>query len=70
MILEALASGTPVIGENLGGVNNVIFSEKTGLLCALGAVEDFTQTIVHLLTPDSLRWQMDMKRRKYALSQR
>lgn len=68
--LEALASGTPVIGANSGGVKNVVFSGKTGLLCTPGAVEEYTQAIAHLLTHDSLRWQMGMEGRKYALTQR
>ena len=70
VVLEALASGTPVVGANSGGVKNVIQSEITGKLCEPGNVDEFTTTIVDLLSHDSLRWQMSMEGRKYAMSQR
>lgn len=68
--LEALASGTPVIGANSGGVKNIIHTEVTGLLCESGKAQEFINAIIHLLSRDSLRWQMGMEGRKYALSQR
>ncbi|WP_394231431.1 glycosyltransferase family 4 protein [Niallia oryzisoli] len=70
VVLEALASGTPVIGADSGGVKNIISSGKTGLLCAPGAAEEFNEAIVQLLSHDSLRWQMGMEGRKFALTQR
>jgi glycosyltransferase involved in cell wall biosynthesis len=70
VVLEALASGTPVVGANSGGVKNIIHTEVTGLLCESGKVQEFTHSIIHLLTHDSVRWQMGMEGRKYALSQR
>ena len=36
VVLEALASGTPVVGANSGGVKNIIHTEVTGLLCESG----------------------------------
>ena len=44
--------------------------EITGTLCNPGESQEFTNSIVQLLTHDSLRWQMGMEGRKYALSQR
>ena len=70
VVLEALASGTPVIGANSGGVKNVIQSDVTGKLCEPGNVDEFITTIMELLSHDSLRWQMSMEGRKYAMSQR
>ncbi|WP_338447981.1 glycosyltransferase family 1 protein [Niallia oryzisoli] len=70
VVLEALASGTPVIGADSGGVKNVITSGKTGFLCAPGEADEYNQAIVHLLSHDSLRWQMGMEGRNYALTQR
>ena len=60
MVLEALASGTPVIGANSGGVKNVVQSGVTGALCHPGESKEFTNAIVQFLTHDSLRWQMGM----------
>ena len=70
VVLESLASGTPVIGVNSGGVKNVIQAGVTGNLCEPGDSQEFTNAIVHLLSHDSLRWQMGMEGRKFALSQR
>ncbi|MEH7113122.1 glycosyltransferase family 1 protein [Neobacillus niacini] len=70
VVLEALASGTPVIGANSGGVRNIISMGVTGHLCEPGNAEEFTQRIVQLLTNDSLRRQMSLNARKYALTQK
>lgn len=70
VVLEALASGTPVIGSNSGGVRNIISHGTNGILCEPGAVNQFIYAITHLLSHDSKRWQMAMEGRKYALSQR
>ncbi|MFF2447834.1 glycosyltransferase family 4 protein [Neobacillus sp. NPDC058068] len=68
--LEALASGTPVIGANSGGVKNIIKSGITGLLCTPGNVQEFTAAIIQLLNNPPLRKQMAIAGRNYALSQR
>lgn len=69
VVLEALASGTPVIGARAGGVQNIIKPESTGLLCKPGNVEEFSEAIQHLLTHEPLRKQMGMAGREYALTQ-
>lgn len=70
VVLEALASGTPVIGSNSGGVKNILSQGITGILCEPRDTAGFVQAICRLLTRDSERWQMGMEGRKYALSQR
>ena len=70
VVLEALASGTPVIGANAGGVKNIISTGVTGHLCESGNAEDFIQRIVQLLSNDHLRAQMAINARKYALTQK
>ncbi|OIK10468.1 glycosyl transferase [Bacillus sp. MUM 116] len=69
VVLEALASGTPVIGANAGGVKNIIKPGVTGYLCTPGNVEEFTNSIQKLLHHDSLRIQMGWEGRNSALSQ-
>jgi glycosyltransferase involved in cell wall biosynthesis len=69
VVLEALASRTPVIGANSGGVKNIIHDGITGTLCEPGEVLSFTNSIIHLLSHDSLRWQMGLEGRKFAFSQ-
>ncbi|WP_428909605.1 glycosyltransferase family 4 protein [Niallia sp. Krafla_26] len=70
VVLESLASGTPVIGANSGGVKNVIQDDVTGILCEPDNSSEFADSIVKLLSHESLRWQMRSEGRKYALSQR
>jgi glycosyltransferase involved in cell wall biosynthesis len=68
--LEALASGTPVIGANAGGVKHIISNGITGYLCEPGNVEYFVNRIVQLLGNDSFRNQLSLNARKYALTQK
>ncbi|KGM46390.1 glycosyltransferase family 1 protein [Neobacillus niacini] len=70
VVLEALASGTPVIGANSGGVKYIISNRVNGYLCEPGDAEDFIKRILHLLDNDSLRVQMGINARKYALTQK
>jgi glycosyltransferase involved in cell wall biosynthesis len=70
VVLEALASGTPVIGANAGGVKNIISAGVTGYLCEPGNAEDFTKSILHLLDNEPLQVQMARNARKYALTQK
>ena len=68
--LESLASGTPVVGANSGGVKHVVQQGVTGFLCEPGNDQEFASSIDKLLSHDSLRWQMGSEGRQYALTQR
>ncbi|NRD77397.1 glycosyltransferase family 1 protein [Bacillus sp. BRMEA1] len=70
VVLEALASGTPAICANSGGVKNIINAGKTGELCTPARPQEFAQAIHSLLINESLRKQMGIEGRKYALTQR
>ncbi|MGH7678077.1 MAG: N-acetyl-alpha-D-glucosaminyl L-malate synthase BshA [Gemmatimonadaceae bacterium] len=54
--LEALASGTPVIGTNVGGLPEVVQNGETGILCGVGDVDGMAGSAVALLT-DPDRWE-------------
>jgi L-malate glycosyltransferase len=54
--LEALASGVPVIGANVGGLPEVVRSGETGYLGAVGDVDAMADAAVDLLS-DEVRWQ-------------
>jgi glycosyltransferase involved in cell wall biosynthesis len=69
VVLEALASGTPAVTANSGGVKNIIKSGKTGFTCEPGDTEAFTEAIVHLLKNDRLRKKFSSDARLYALEQ-
>lgn len=70
VVLEALASGTPAIGANAGGVKHIISNGVTGHLCEPGNVEEFVNRIIQLLGNDDFRGQMSLNARKYALTQK
>ena len=53
--LEALASGTPVIGTNVGGLPEVVRDGETGVLCAVGDVEGMAGAAVELLQNEA-KW--------------
>lgn len=69
VVIEALASGTPAITANYGGVKNIIKAGVTGYLCETGNVMEFTNAILKLLENDSLRKQFGIEGRNYALTQ-
>jgi N-acetyl-alpha-D-glucosaminyl L-malate synthase BshA len=54
--LEALASGTPVIGTNVGGLPEVVRDGETGVLCGVGDVAGMSKAAIDLLT-DEKKWQ-------------
>ncbi len=69
VVIEALASGTPVIGANSGGVKNIVKPGVTGYLCEPGNVEEFIKRIILLLEQNELRTQLGIEGRSYALTQ-
>ncbi|MDV2886023.1 glycosyltransferase family 1 protein [Alkalihalophilus pseudofirmus] len=69
VVLEALASGTPAIVADKGGVREIVEHEKTGMICKSGNAESFVQAITKLLYSPSQRLEMGFAARTYALSQ-
>jgi N-acetyl-alpha-D-glucosaminyl L-malate synthase BshA len=54
--LEALASGTPVVGSKAGGLVEVVKEGVTGALCEVGDVDAMARASVEILS-DRERWQ-------------
>lgn len=54
--LEALASGTPVVGSRAGGLVEVVKEGVTGALCEVGDVEAMAAASIEILA-DRDRWQ-------------
>ncbi|GAA0303628.1 glycosyltransferase involved in cell wall biosynthesis [Gracilibacillus halotolerans] len=69
VVLEALASGLPVIGANAGGVGNIIKDGKTGFLCEPRNREVFVKQTEKLLENNLLRKNFADEARKYACTQ-
>ena len=55
VFLEALASGTCVVGSNVGGIPDVIEHNKTGLLVRQKDPEQLSNSIIRLLRNEKLR---------------
>ncbi len=54
VLLEALASGTPVVGSDLGGIPDIIQDGETGLLARPGDPEHLAGTCLRILTDREL----------------
>lgn len=69
VVLEAMASGTAVIGAEAGGVADNIRHGRTGLLCKPGSVSDFVEAVERLYYDPSLREKLAREGRRYTLHQ-
>jgi glycosyltransferase involved in cell wall biosynthesis len=57
-LIEAQASGTPVISTNVGGVENVVEHGKTGFLADFTAEAKMTEHLLTLIEDENLRTMM------------
>jgi glycosyltransferase involved in cell wall biosynthesis len=57
-LLEALASGVPVVSTEVGGIPEVIESGKTGYLVPKGSAEFLAKRVVELLQDPSKAAQL------------
>ncbi|MCD8511749.1 MAG: glycosyltransferase family 1 protein [Bacillus sp. (in: Bacteria)] len=69
VVLEAQASGLPVIGANAGGVKNLIKEGHAGFLCEPKNVDEFVRKTARLLVQDELREVLGKQAREFALEQ-
>ena len=68
VVLEAMASGLPVVTVNSGGVKDSMLDNYNGLLCKPRDVESFTLAIERLLTDSGLIIELGRNAREYALT--
>ncbi len=68
VVLEAMASGLPVLAVNSGGVKDSIIDGYNGFLCEPRDVEGFTRLISKLLRNTELIRRMGVNARQYTLS--
>lgn len=69
VVLESMASGTPVIGADSGGVGDSVSDGQTGLLCTPGNAEAFAKAMMRMHDRPSLRESLAAAGRKHALRQ-
>lgn len=58
VLLEAMASGTPVIGSKIGGITDIIEDGETGGLAEPGNPEDIADKIIRLLRDEQKRMML------------
>lgn len=66
VILEAMASGLPVISTNVGGVSSIIKDGVNGFLVETGASDDMANRILYLLENPSVAAKISENGRKTA----
>ncbi len=70
VVLEALASGLPVVALRAGGIGDIVQSGATGVLCAPDATpEQFARAVTTFVDDAELRRRTAGSARAYALSQ-
>lgn len=69
VLLEAMASGKPVIASNLPGVRSVFRNNEQGLLVKPGDIADLAEKIKRLLTNDRLADKMGQAARELVVEQ-
>ncbi len=57
-IIEAKASGKPVVSTNVGGVSDILGNTEAGFLCQKGDIQGFTSKIESLVEDRTLREKM------------
>jgi sugar transferase (PEP-CTERM/EpsH1 system associated) len=66
-LLEAMASGLPCVATRVGGNDELVDANRTGLLVESGNVDDFAQALAAYLRDDSLRSEHGANARKRAV---
>jgi glycosyltransferase involved in cell wall biosynthesis len=65
VLLEAQASGKPVVAFDVGGVNEAVRHKETGLLVKRGSTEELADGLLSLLSDETLREKMGANGRKF-----
>lgn len=58
VLLEAMATGKPILATNVGGIPYIVKNNKTGFLVEYGSVEELAEKIMKLLKDKELRRKM------------
>lgn len=69
VVLEAMASGTPVIGAAAGGVKDTVKHNESGLLCPPGGIAEFVNAVELLYHNEGCRVALSKAGRSYSLQQ-
>jgi glycosyltransferase involved in cell wall biosynthesis len=64
--MEAMATGTPVIAFDIGGIREIVEHEVTGLLVPPEDIDALQAGISRMLTDDTLHQRLSTESLKYA----
>lgn len=67
VLLEAMVSGVPCIGTDIGGIPEVIIDNETGFISQVSDIDDIAQKSITLLTDDEKWNEFSIKAKKYAI---
>lgn len=67
VIVEAMASGLPVVGAYSGGVKDNLIDNYNGLACRPRHVEDMAAAVIKLIENDRLRKTLSVQARQHTL---
>ena len=68
VLLEAQASGVPVVAFDVGGVGEAVQNGETGFLAKLGNTNEFADAILKLLSDETLRERMGANGRRFVVN--
>ena len=68
-LIEAQASGKPIISTKVGGIENIVVENRTALLSKPGDTGQFAHNLLRLVEQDELRTEMSHKGSDYVLNQ-
>ena len=68
VLLEAQASGKPVVAFDIGGVNEALRNKETGLMVKLGDSDALADALIKLINDKSLRESMGSSGRKFIVN--
>ncbi len=60
-LIEAQASGVPIISTNVGGVKDIMIPNKTGILCNSFEYNEFGEKLLNLVENDNFRLNLSKK---------
>jgi glycogen(starch) synthase len=58
VLLEAMASGVPVVASAAGGIPEILIHERTGLLCSTGQAKSLAEQVIRLL--EKPKWAIQL----------
>lgn len=64
VLVEALFAGLPVIATDIGGISDVVFADRTGILVPFNNKDAFKKSLLSLVTDEALRSKMAIDSKK------